>query len=447
MTFASEKFDHERRELLVNNTAAVILAGGRGERMDILCHARPKPALPFAGRFRVIDFSLSNCIHSRISDIAVLTDYQRSYMADYIRQWHRFNAGSANCHVLEPRAGSYLGTADAVYQNLDYFNKHKVDTVLVLAGDHVYKLDYRKMLAFHREVNADITVGVIPVPLEETCRFGTVTLDASGRITGFMEKSPVSRSNLASMGIYAFDRKVLAERLIDDAGNPASRHDFGYSLLPNMVKRDMVFAYRFEGYWQDIGTVGAYYEANMELTKEQPCFSLNSATPVMTQKPHLSPPCISRQSSIINSLVSPGCVVRGRVENSVLSPQVWVDEQAVVRNSVIMGRTFIGRHSVVDRCVLDEEVKIGDYCYLGFGSGLIPGDWDITVLGKGVAIPPHTAIGRNCKVMPHVEDSDFVTDVVASGVVVSKRSTSGLQIKQETLKGDSKCLRESVSPF
>jgi glucose-1-phosphate adenylyltransferase len=413
----------------VNNTAAVILAGGRGKRMDILCHIRPKPALPFAGKFRVIDFSLSNCIYSQIINIAVLTDYQRSYMDDYIRQWHRFNAGSANCYILEPRVGSYLGTADAVYQNLDYIDKHNVDTVLVLAGDHVYKLDYRKMLAFHREANADVTVGVIPVPIEETHRFGTVTLDASGRITDFLEKSPMSQSNLASMGIYLFNRRVLAERLIEDAGNLTSRHDFGYSLLPNMVKRDRVFAYRFEGYWQDIGTVDAYYEANMELTKEQPCFSLNSATPVMTQEQHLSSPCISKQSSIINSLVSPGCVIRGRVENSVLSPQVWVDEQAVVRNSVIMGNTFIGRHSVVDCCVLDEEVKVGDYCYLGFGSSLIPGDWDITVLGKGVTVPPHTAIGRNCKIMPHVEASDFVSNVITSGAVLSKRSLTSFQTK------------------
>jgi glucose-1-phosphate adenylyltransferase len=414
----------------VNDTAAIILAGGKGKRMDVLCHIRPKPALPFAGRFRVIDFSLSNCIHSQISDIAVLTDYQRSSMADYIRQWHRFNANSANCRVLEPRASSYLGTADAVYQNLDYLNKHNADTVLVLAGDHVYKLDYRKMLAFHRETNADVTVGVIPVPIEETHRFGTVTLDADSRITDFLEKSPMSRSNLASMGIYVFNQKFLAERLIEDAGNPISRHDFGYSLLPEMVKRDRVFAYRFEGYWQDIGTVEAYYEANMELTKEQPCFSLNSATPVMTQEQHLSSPYISKQASIINSLVSPGCVVRGRVENSVLSPQVRVDEQAVVRNSVIMGNTFIGRHSVIDRCVLDEEVKIGDYCYLGFGSRLIPGDWDITVLGKGVTVPPHTAIGRNCKIMPHVESSDFVTNVVTSGAVLSKRSLTSFQTKR-----------------
>jgi glucose-1-phosphate adenylyltransferase len=414
----------------VNKTAAVILAGGRGKRMDILCHIRPKPALPFAGRFRVIDFSLSNCIYSQTSDIAILTDYQRSYMADYIRQWRRFNANSTNCHILEPRAGSYLGTADAVYQNLDYLNNRNVDMVLILAGDHVYKFDYRKMLAFHREANADVTVGVTPVPTEEVHRFGTVTLDANGRIIDFLEKSPLSQSNLASMGIYVFNRRVLAKRLIEDASDPVSRHDFGYSLLPDMVKRDRVFAYRFEGYWQDIGTVEAYYEANMELTKEQPCFSLNSASPVMTQEQHLSPPRINKQASIMNSLVSPGCVVRGRVENSVLSPQVWVDEGAVIRNSVIMGNAFIGRHSVVERCVLDEEVKIGDDCSLGFGAGLIPGDWDITVVGKGVIVPSHAAIGRNCKIMPHVEASDFVSNVVTSDSVLSKRSPISSRAKK-----------------
>lgn len=414
----------------MNDTAALILAGGRGKRMDILCHTRPKPALPFAGRFRVIDFSLSNCIHSRISNIAVLTDYQRSYMADYIRRWHRSNAGSTSCRVLEPRAGSYLGTADAVYQNLDYLSNHNADTVLVLAGDHVYKFDYRKMLDFHRETDADVTVGVIPVPLEETHRFGTVTLDASGRITGFQEKSPISRSNLASMGIYVFNSRVLAKRLIEDANDPTSRHDFGHSLLPDMVKRDRVFAYRFEGYWQDIGTVEAYYEANMELTKEQPCFNLNSVAPVMTPEQFLSSPYINKQSGIINSLVSPGCVVRGLVENSVLSPQVWIGEQAVVRNSVIMGSTSIGGHSVVDRCVLDEEVKVGDYCYVGFSPGLIPGDWDITVLGKRVTVPSYTAIGRNCKIMPHIEASDFVTNVVTSGTVLSKRSLTSFQTEK-----------------
>lgn len=414
----------------MNKAAAIILAGGRGKRMDILCHVRPKPVLPFAGKFRVIDFTLSNCIYSQIRDIAVLADYQRSYVTGYIGQWHRFNGGYANCPVLEPRAASYLGTADAVYQNLDYLNRLSVDTVLVLAGDHVYKLDYRKMLAFHRQVNADVTVGVIPVPIEETHRFGTVVLDGNGRITDFLEKSPLPRSNLASMGIYVFNKGILAERLIEDAGNAISRHDFGYSLLPDMVKRDRVFAYSFEGYWQDIGTIGAYYRANMELIKEIPGFSLNSSTPVMTYERLLSPPHIDKQSRITNSLISPGCVVKGHVENSVLSPGVWIDEHAMVRDSVIMGNTFIGRRSVISHCVLDEDVTIDDYCCLGLGSGVIPGDPNITVLGKGVMVPSFTSIGRNCKIMPHVSASDFVTNIIPSGAILSRHSLPGAKGKK-----------------
>ncbi len=414
----------------MNNVAAVILAGGRGKRMDILCHVRPKPALPFAGRFKVIDFSPSNCIHSRISNVVVLTDYQRSHMSDYINRWRLMNANYTDLRVLEPEAGSYKGTADAVYQNLDYFNKRNVDAVLVLAGDHIYKLDYRKMLAFHRNVNADVTVGVVRVPIEQAHRFGTVTLDADSRITDFLEKSPVPQSNLASMGIYVFNQRIMAERLIEDASDPISQHDFSYSLLPNMVKQDRVFAYKFDGYWQDIGTVEAYYEANMELNREQPGFSLNSTSPVLTQELRLSPPCIGKQASIKKSLISPNCVIRGRVENSILSPGVWVDEQAVVRDSIIMEDAFIGRYSIVDHCVLDEGAKVSEYCYIGFGSSLTPGGRDITVLGSGVTVPPHTAIGRGCKVLPHVGTSDFVTNAVTPGEVVSRHSMSSFQAEK-----------------
>ncbi len=254
----------------------IILAGGRGRRMDILCYLRPKPALPFAGRLHVIDFVLTNCIRSQVKDIGILVDYQRSYMADYLGKWSAANATGCRISVFQPKAGSYAGTADAVYQNLACLQGQTGDKVLILAGDHVYKMDYRSLLAFHEKVQADVTVGVIRVPIEAARRFGTVAIDAGNRIKEFVEKSSSPLGSLASMGIYVFNKDVLIHRLVEDAALKDSPHDFGYAILPGMVKRDRVFAYEFNGYWQDIGTVESYYQANMELLSPQPQFSLST---------------------------------------------------------------------------------------------------------------------------------------------------------------------------
>jgi glucose-1-phosphate adenylyltransferase len=386
---------------------AMVLAGGRGTRMDILCHERPKPALPFAGGLRVIDFSLSNCVHSQIRRIAVLIDYQRSSMANYLRQWHLTN-GPEDLSVLEPKAGSYLGTADAVYQNLNYLQRYNPEAVLVLAGDHVYKMDYRPMLAFHRQVNADVTIGVIPVPISQAHRFGIITTDSESRIIEFVEKPRNPQCNLASMGIYVFNPKVLAKRLSEDAAQPDSVHDFGHSIAPRMVKRDRVFAYRFNGYWQDIGTIDAYYEANIELTRELPSFTLNGAWPTLTYRDIGLPRArIFEHGNIQNSLISPGCVIKGHIENSVLSPGVWVEEQAVVRDSVLLTNTFVGYHSIVENCILDEGVNIGKFCYIGVGAAPTVTRGEITVLGNDVAVPAYTAIRRNCRILPHVKSAEF----------------------------------------
>ncbi len=420
----------------MGKTVALILAGGRGKRMDVLCHVRPKPALPFAGCYRVIDLTLSNCIYSRISDIAVLTDYQRSHMAQYIKRWNLANPSNRNMHILEPKAGAYKGTADAVFQNLDYLRGRNADVILVLAGDHVYKMDYAKMLAFHREVNADVTVGVIPVPNEQAHCFGTVTLNSEDRITGFLEKSSMPQSNLASMGIYVFNKDVLAKRLIEDASGPSSRHDFGYSILPRMVKQDKVFAYRFDGYWQDIGTIEAYYTANMNLIDEKPPFSLDGVQPVLTQNNGSSTKEEFESANVVNSIISAGCTIKGRVENSILSPGVWVDKQAVIRNSVLMSNVFVGYHSIVDRCIIDEGVEIGRMCDIGFGRSLLPGDWDVSLLGKGVTVPAHTAIGRNCRVLPHVVTLSFRGNMIPSGTTTPHQGTSQqLSPKEEKDRG------------
>lgn len=403
----------------MKNVLAMVLAGGRGKRMDILCHVRPKPTLSFAGGFRVIDFSLSNCVHSDISNIAVLADYQRSQMAEYLDRWKMVNANSINLDVLEPRKSTYVGTADAVYQNLDYLRNSDAEEILILAGDHIYKMDYRKMVDFHREIKADVTVGVVTVPIEETYRFGTVRLDYESRITDFVEKSPNSLSNLASMGIYVFNKEILMERLAEDAAKPASPHDFGYAILPGMVNRDRLFAYQFDGYWQDIGSRDAYYAANMELIGAEPSFTLDSNWHILGEEQGLALMQKTSQGTIKNSLVSPGCVVLGHVENSVLSPGVRVEEKAVVRDSILMPRVNVGYHSVVDHCIVDEDVDISRYCYIGFDAGSVASEPMITVVGKGVTVPSHTAVGRNCTIMPHVVPADFQNNIVHSGTTLT----------------------------
>ncbi len=411
----------EKGNEAMGKTVALILAGGKGQRMDMLCHLRPKPALPFAGNFRVIDFSLSNCVHSGVTDIAVLVDYQRAYMSDYLTEWYSANRGGARLDILPPLAGSYAGTADAVQQNLDYLEKHDADTVLVLAGDHIYKMDYRRMIAFHQAMKADVTVGVVRVRAEEIQRFGTVTVDAEGRIQEFIEKSPKPQTDLASMGIYLFNRDLLAKRLKEDAGDLESGHDFGYAVLPRMVKTDRVFAYEYDGYWQDIGTTEAYYHASMELLVNRPRFSLNGDWDILGESHDLPMRIESREGNIVNSLISPGCVIDGRVENSILSPGVHVARQAIVRNSIIMDNVSVGYHSVVDRCIFDEGATLGKFCYVGFGAEYIPGNGGITLLGKDVTVPDCTAIGRQCQVLHRVGPAEFNAQLISAGTVLAPR--------------------------
>ena len=403
---------------------SVILAGGQGKRMDILCHGRAKPGLPFAGQFRIIDFTLSNCIHSGINEIAVLIDYQRSYMADYLRTWNKVNYGKYSLSILPPRAGYYKGTADAVYQNRDHIIKHDAPYVLILAADHVYKMDYRKMLNFHQNKVADITVGVIPVPIEQAHRFGIIQTDIKGRIIEFTEKPKYPVSSLASMGIYIFNRNVLLEQLLEDARDEYSIHDFGHSILPELTKKYRIFAYTYNDYWQDIGTVEAYYQASMELTHKLPSFSLDSNWPIQTRD-RISPSSyISTHGKTNRSIISQDCIIKGKVEDSIISPGVRIEDNAVVKNSVVMAHSVIESDSIIDRCILDEDVYIGESCHIGKGTSLLPGDWDVTIIGRGTRIPANTIIARNCKIMPHVKPEDFSSRTVPPGTVLCHRGTA-----------------------
>jgi glucose-1-phosphate adenylyltransferase len=402
----------------MKRTLAMVLAGGRGKSMDVLCYLRPKPALPFAGGYRVIDFTLSNCIHSGISDIAALIDYHRLDMAQYLRRWYLKNSEESNLSILPPSSGSYAGTADAVFQNLDYIEEKSPDFVLVLAGDHVYKMNYKYMLDFHQKIRADVTVGAVRVPMEEAHRFGTINLDEDGRIVDFVEKSSNPMTDLASMGIYIFNRDILANYVSRDAGMPDSPHDFGYAILPEIVKRENVFAYEFKDYWQDIGTVESYYEANMELLAKQPRFSLDSKWHILTEREIPEILLTSNSGSIKNSLVSRDCEIKGKVINSILSPGVSIGEGTEVRNSILMPDVAIGSGCLVDRCILDEGVTIADSCLIGVGDNLFKGGWDITVLAKEVRIPTGVTIGRKCRLLPRVDAGDFTEKVVRSGSTI-----------------------------
>jgi len=405
-------------------TLAVILADGPGERMGILCHHRAKPLLPFAGTAHLIDFTMSNCIHSHIQDIAVLTDYQWPAITSYFNEWSTVSSKAGNLRLLKPNDGSYLGATDAVYQNIGYLERHNASLVMVLAGDHIYKMDYQRMLAFHMRMRADVTVGVVTVPIEQAHRFDMVTTDDSGRMVRFSEKPELSQSNLASMDIYVFNKHVLIKCLAEDAQLPYSPHDFRHAIMPRIVRRDKVAAYWFDSYWQDIDTPQAYYESNMELLNPKPSFSLNGILSVPSGSNHVPPARKSQEGSIENSLVSPGCVIKGRVENSILSPNVWVEENAEIRNSIVMANSFIGYHSVVNQCILDEGVNVGKFCYLGLGGTGTSENWNITVLGEGVTVPPHTAIGHNCTILPHVGPDDFRGSVVPSDSIMSPRSVT-----------------------
>jgi glucose-1-phosphate adenylyltransferase len=405
--------------MLMNETFAIILAGGRGRRMDLLCYNRPKPALPFAGNCRVIDFTLSNCVHSNIKNITVLVDYQKALMADYLMRWYAANDSSCKLSILQPKIGAYMGTADAVYQNIDFIKRQSFETVLILAGDHVYKMDYRKMIDFHKKLGADLTVGVIRVPIEQAHRFGTLTMDSENKIIGFVEKTPFPQSNLASMGIYAFNKDTLIKYLVEDASEPSSPHDFGYALLPKIVKRQRVVAFEFKDYWQDIGTIESYYESNLELLAKRPEYSLENFWPILNITKTLSVFVGNMFHNVINSLISPGCSIKGHVDNSVLSPGVIVEEGASISNSIIMYNTWIGKQSVIDRCILDEDVRVGEFCRIGSGAGLLPGNWDITVIGKGATIPDRTLIERKCKILPGVGPEVLRSHIIPSGTVVS----------------------------
>jgi glucose-1-phosphate adenylyltransferase len=417
-------------------TLAVLMAGGAGTRLTVLSDKRAKPAVPFAGKYKIIDFTLSNCVNSGIYDVAVLTQYRPHSLNAHIgigKPWD-LDRQRGGVNLRQPYQGNnadldwYRGTADAVFRNIDFIQEKNPDMVMILSGDHIYKMDYRDMIKYHVEKGADLTVAVMNVPLEETDRFGIMTVNRNMRITEFHEKPKErDKGTLASMGIYVFDTEMLLQRLAEGT-EEAPRIDFGKDVIPSMIHQDKVYAYSFDGYWVDVGTVQSFWETNLALTDPTIADVLNLHDPqwvIHTRSEERPPAKLGPQARVVESLVSNGCVIRGTVEKSVLSPGVYVSPGAIVRESVIINDTWIGPGAVVDRAIIDENAVIGAGTYLGYGDDFTVNqqmpeklNTGITVVGAGAQIPGGLRIGRNVLISSDCPETAFEGTEIASGETV-----------------------------
>jgi len=414
---------------------AVVLAGGEGKRLSVLAQGRAKPAVPFAGKYRIIDFALSNCVNSGINAVAVIPQYNPRSLARHIgvgKPWDldRVVGGITLLYPFVSTNGEmhwYKGTAEAVYQNLRFIQDSRVDEVLILSGDHVYTMHYEEMIKFHRQQGADITIGVTEVLWNETNRFGIVLLDDNNRVVAFEEKPSQLKSNLASMGIYIFNKDILCE-VLEDA-HRRELQDFGSQIIPEAIAKYQIYGYKYQGYWRDVGTIEAYWQANMDLVVDVPPFNLyDPETGVRTLSVDMPPVKIGPKAQISRSLVSNGCIINGSVSNSVLSPHVYVEEGAHVMDSIIFHDTVIDQDAVVHRSIIDKECYIGQGCWIGYGDDYTPNkdepnylNCGITVIGEAARLPPGLRIGRNCKIDPGVQESDFSTLSIPSGSSVAGR--------------------------
>ena len=416
---------------------AVVLAGGMSERLSVLTAERAKPAVPFGGKYRIIDFTLSNCTNSGISNVSVITQYNPRSLAVHLgsgRPWDldRSKGGLVLYQPFLSRSDRnwYKGTADAVFQNLYFLDDARIDEVLILSADHVYIMRYDRMIATHRSRGADITLAVKVVPEQETSRFGVVTLDHNERIIDFEEKPKAAKSKYASMGVYIFNKGILAEALDRDAKNKSSSHDFGQDILPDIISRYKVYGFRHRGYWRDVGTVQAYWQSNMDLIADVPELNLyNPETEILTAEQHLPPVKFGPQARASRCLISDGAIINGSVDNSIISPRVYIEENAIVKDSVIFNDTTIGQGTIVDKSVIDKEVWIESGCHIGFGDDYTVNKEEpdylnagITIIGKGSKIAKNTKIGRNCKIACWVDSNDFITDNVPSGESILKKT-------------------------
>ncbi len=348
---------------------AMILAGGQGSRLKLLTKNNAKPAVPFGGKYRIIDFPLSNCTNSGIDTVGVLIQYKPQILNNYIgigRSWdldRSFGGISLLPPYMQENGGWwYKGTANSIYQNIDYIEEYDPDYVLILSGDHIYKMDYNQMLQYHKDHNADVTIAVLQVSLEEASRFGIMNVDENKQIYEFEEKPAHPKSTLASMGIYIFNWKLLKKALIEDEENPNSSNDFGKDIIPRLLKENFkLMAYPFKGYWKDVGTVESLWQANMDLLDENIDFDIYDKNwKIYSKAPNKPGQVIGENAKIKNSLIPEGCVIKGEVENSVLFSGVYIEEGAKVSNSVIMCDSRICKNAKIDRAIFGRRVHVGE---------------------------------------------------------------------------------------
>ncbi|MGN0414222.1 MAG: glucose-1-phosphate adenylyltransferase [Agathobacter sp.] len=412
---------------------AMLLAGGQGSRLGVLTADVAKPAVAFGGKYRIIDFPLSNCINSGIDTVGVLTQYQPLRLNTHIGigiPWD-LDRNNGGVTVLPPYERSndsewYTGTANAIYQNLRYMENYNPEYVLILSGDHIYKMDYEVMLDFHKANNADVTIATMPVPLEEASRFGIVIADENKKIMDFEEKPKEPRSNLASMGIYIFSWKVLRDALIElkDQQNC----DFGKHIIPYCFEKEKrLFAYEFNGYWKDVGTLGSYWEANMELIDLIPEFNLyEEYWPIYTKCDTIEPQYIAQEGHVERCIVGESSEIHGAVINSVIGPNVYIGPGTVVRDSIIMKDTCIGRNVTINKAIIAENCRIEDGANLGVGdeapNKMNPNVYafGLVTVGDDSVIPENVKVGKNTAISGVTVKEDYPNGVLASGEVIIK---------------------------
>ena len=405
-------------------TRAVILAGGEGSRLDILTAKRTKPAVPFAGKYRIIDFTLSNCVNSGIFDVMILAQYRPHSLIDHIGAggaWDLNRDFTGGVRILTPykaRGSSdwYLGTADAVQQNFRFIKNGNPDLVLLLSGDHIYKMDYDRMIRYHLNHEAQVTIASIQVPMEEASRFGILEVDEINRVVSFTEKPEHPHSNLVNMGVYLFNLNILDQALWEDHLQSDSTHDFGKDILPSLVRAGLrVFTYPFESYWMDVGTSLSYWQAHMDLLNTQPPINLYDRFWIIHTRTEERPPVqIAKGAVVLDSMITDGSIIESgaTIERSVLSPGVRIKPGALVRESIILTDAVIESNAIVERAIIDKLVRVGENVRLG---RIDTDQARVTMVGKKSIVPANIRIEPGALIGTDVIEEDYISDLIRTG--------------------------------